>query len=138
MLLGRGDGTFLPATLYPNIGTQPTMVAIADLNGDRTSTCHAYGAPSSDVTVLLGKGAARSDPNERRNGGIADDAELAELNGDGVPDIVNENLGTSFDLAHPEIKGSWYDSVLATEHPEPKQRVQPRSDWPMSALKPPT
>jgi hypothetical protein len=132
VLLGHGDGTFLPANLFPNIGTQPTMVAIADLNGDGTlDLVTPDGAPSSDVTVLLGKGdGAFRSPTYVGTGASPHDAELADLNGDGVPDLVTSNLGTSFDLAHPENQGLTVRLGIGDGTFGLKTEMQ--NDWPTS------
>jgi FG-GAP-like repeat len=132
VLLGRGDGTFLPATLYPNIGTQPTMVAVADLNGDGSlDLVTPDGAPSSDVTVLFGRGDGTfRSPAFVGMGASPHDAELADLNGDGVPDLVTSDLGTSFDISHPENQGLTVRLGVGDGTFGPKAEVE--NDWPTS------
>jgi FG-GAP-like repeat len=100
MLVGNGDGTFLPAVTYSSGGKFARSIAVADVNGDRKldllvanycvieSTCSG-GGPGA-VDVLLGNGDGTFQPAATYSSG-ADDANsiaVADINGDGNPDLL--------------------------------------------------
>src|SRR5262249_47032901 len=96
VLLGNGDGTFgLPQTLP--VGYFPYSVAVADVNGDgkpELVVCNHFGdtpRPSvhGTVSVLLGKGDGTFQPQRTFAVGLLPDTVVvADVNGDGKPDIV--------------------------------------------------
>src|SRR6516164_1156948 len=55
VILGKGDGTFLPAKNYP-AGIYPASVAVGDFNGDGNQDLAVANGGSNNVSVLLGKG----------------------------------------------------------------------------------
>ena len=57
ILLGNGDGTFTPASGSPvTVGTQPSAIAVADLNGDGKLDVAVANLLDGTVTILLGNG----------------------------------------------------------------------------------
>jgi hypothetical protein len=117
VLLGNGDGTFNAAVTYSSGGSDATSVAIADLNGDGkpdvvvTSFCTVTGCgnnfpfPHGIVGVLLGNGNGTFQPvvtYDPGDGGTFDVA-IADVNGDGKPDLVSANCG--FYACAPERPG---------------------------------
>ena len=98
LMLGKGDGTFQPAVVFSSGGDQGTGVAVADLNGDGnpdivvSSLC--YDCASGLVSVLLGNGdGAFRTPVTYSSGGYNGLAiAVADMNGDGIPDILTGNL----------------------------------------------
>lgn len=102
ILLGNGDGTFLPHADYP-VGTGATAIAAVDLHRDgridlvtaNSGNNNVDPAIPASVTVLLGNG----DGTFVNQGGDlpvgigANSIAVGDLNRDGQPDVVTGNLG---------------------------------------------
>ncbi len=103
VLLGNGDGTFQPAVTFGTVGFFATSVAIADMNGDgkadlvvaqqctwRIGACNLGGG---QVAILLGRGDGTFlPPLLYSTGGLnAEAVALADLDGDGRPDLLIAN-----------------------------------------------
>jgi len=107
VLLGNGDGTFQPAVTYPSGGsgggTCPDSVAIADVNGDAkpdlvvTNWC-GQSYLSQQLDVLLGNGDGTFQPavSYSSGGQVPESVVVADVNGDGKPDLLVANLWQSF------------------------------------------
>jgi hypothetical protein len=105
VLLGNGDGSFKPAVTYDSGGGGATSLTVADADGDGkldvvVANCSIN--PSSDcgsgvVGVLLGNGDGTFRPVVTySSGGFgATSVKVADVNGDGKPDLLvaNEWLG---------------------------------------------
>jgi Bacterial Ig-like domain (group 3)/FG-GAP-like repeat/FG-GAP repeat len=100
VLLGNGDGTFQTAAIYSSAGEYAYSVAVADLNGDGhpdivVTNQYAGNGNLSDgsVSVLLGNGDGSFQPAVSYNPGGNDSysVAIADLNGDGKPDLVTAN-----------------------------------------------
>jgi len=100
VLLGNGDGSFQSATNYPSGGSDAQSVAVGDVNGDGkpdlviTNRC----VSDSDCTkgileVLLGNGDGtfRAVAMLDSGGSLAYMAVIADVNGDGKPELVVAN-----------------------------------------------
>jgi len=95
--MGNGDGTFQASRLYGSEGDQPVDVVVADVNGDgrpdllmaNCTTC-----VRSSIGVFLGNGDGTFQPvvNYDSGGTAANALAVADLNGDGKPDIAVTNL----------------------------------------------
>ena len=91
---GFGGGAFSSAGSPLGLGADPLSGTIADLNGDGIPDIVAANAASNSVSVLLGTGggsfvAAAGSPFE--TGPAPNSVAVADVNGDGIPDIVVAN-----------------------------------------------
>ena len=101
VLLGKGDGTFNPAVAYGSGGFQPPSVAVADVNGDgKPDLLVANNCTNRDncvdggiVAVLLGNGDGTFQTAVTYNSGgfSATSVAVADVNGDGKPDLLVAN-----------------------------------------------
>ncbi len=95
VLLGKGDGTFLPAVNYPT--AQPFSVVLGDFNGDGKLDVVTCSNPSG-ITVLFGNGdgtfqpaADFNLPESSREGTII----AGDFNRDGRPDLATADSATN-------------------------------------------
>ena len=75
ILLGRGDGAFLPAVNY-KVPQSPKSIAVGDFNHD--GTLDVVFANAGSVSVLLGKGDGTFRPAVNTSGGQAFDSLAVE------------------------------------------------------------
>jgi hypothetical protein len=106
VLLGNGDGTFQIAVPYNSGGNTSTSVAVADVNGDGkpdllvANLCvSSNDCTSGSVGVLLGNGDGTFQTAvPYSSGGYgAYSVAVADVNGDGKPDLLVANLCTTGD-----------------------------------------
>jgi len=97
LLLGKGDGTFLPPTNV-EVGGPPYGVTAADVNGDgRLDLLVATGGMS--ITVMIGNGDGTFQPPvSYPTAGWASDIVVADMNGDGRPDLVVDDGGAAVSI----------------------------------------
>ena len=94
--MGIGDGTFGPRTdiplgRYGYSGAEPTQVMLSDLNGDGTlDLAIAHREERGGVSVLLshGDGTFEAETNWDMGGDFVNFIAVADLNGDGKPDLI--------------------------------------------------
>jgi hypothetical protein len=110
VMLGNGDGTFQPAVTYGTGTSSPRFVVVADVNGDGkldlvvANRCIDNGClVEAVVAVLLGNGDGTFQAAVTYNSGglFASSVAVADVNGDGKPDLVVGN-----DCADPNCDGS--------------------------------
>ena len=102
VLLGNGDGTFQSQQTYALAGGYwpDHSVAIGDLNGDGIPDVVATQSTGYAVSVLLGTGNSSSNlfgsavdyTTYTTDPGRPDDVTIADVNGDGKPDLVVSNV----------------------------------------------
>jgi hypothetical protein len=96
-LLGRGDGTFLPARLSitpVQNGVGEDGISAADVTGDGKLDLLVTGGTNQQTYIYAGNG----DGTFQLKGnflGAGPGIAAADLNGDGIPDIVNANFSNS-------------------------------------------
>ncbi|HVI06849.1 MAG TPA: FG-GAP-like repeat-containing protein [Candidatus Binatia bacterium] len=92
--LGRGDGTFLPATNY-FAGVGPTSIAAAELNRDGNLDLVVANSLSNYISVFLGNGDGTFTPSSQNPAVEAPQSfvTVGDINGDGIPDLIG--LSTS-------------------------------------------
>jgi hypothetical protein len=102
--LGNGDGTFQAATLLQSTGQSqvfdlpgPGYVKLVDVNRDGNLDLLYTNRSLSTVGVMYGKGDGTfGSPVEYPAGSFAYDLAFADVNGDGVPDVVTSGSKKGF------------------------------------------
>jgi len=90
ILLGKGDGTFLPHVEYPT-GGQPYSVASADINGDGKADL-VMATAANTVAVLIGHGDGTfSASTDYAAGSVPMSMTAGDFNGDGKLDLASAN-----------------------------------------------
>jgi hypothetical protein len=95
LLLGEGNGTFLPQAVFA-VGDKPYSVALADVTGDGRDDIVVANSASDTVSVLVNLGAHNGQVNFARPIQLATGRRpiavaVADLLGDGTPDIITAN-----------------------------------------------
>ena len=103
VLLGNGDGTFQAAVSYSSGGVGATSVAVADVNGDGkldlvvANQCADVSCVNGSLGVLLGNGDGtfQAAVSYGSGGPYAFSVAVADVNGDGKPDLVVADYASS-------------------------------------------
>lgn len=137
VLFGNGNGTFGGLTNYLSGGSHAMSVAIADLNGDghvdlAVAQCQQHGrnCKNGAAGVLLGNGDGTFQPGVTFSTGLAGDRAtgatsiaIADLNGDGRPDLVTSNISGSVGVLLSNLYTK--TTLTITSSPNPSQVSQP-------------
>ena len=92
VLLGKGDGTFLPQKTY-FAGLNPITAAVGDFNGDGNLDIVTANQSSSNVSLLLGNGDGTFRTVRHFNTGNGTyGLAIGDFNEDGKLDVVTANL----------------------------------------------
>jgi hypothetical protein len=97
VLIGAGDGTFLSPVTYTT-GREPSILALADLNGDGQPDIITGDVADGTISVLLGNPDGTFQAREIFTGGSSGQLGVSDLNGDGRMDIVSADGGPSISL----------------------------------------
>ncbi len=100
ILLGKADGTFLPAVFYPT-GAQPVAVVVGDFNGDgrqdlaignQNCASSFYCGANGSVSILLGNGDGTfQSQTVIASGTQPSSIAIGDFNAYGKPDLVISN-----------------------------------------------
>ena len=103
VLLGNGNGSFQASVAYNPGGYQSYSAATADLNGDGkldlivANSCNTFNNCTGALAVLLGKGdgSFQNEVTYSSGGFEAYSMAIADVNGDGKPDLIAVNACVS-------------------------------------------
>ncbi len=94
VLVGSGNGTFLPAVSYPT-GSAPMDLAVGDFNGDGKLDLVVANATDNSISILRGNGDGTFQPGVRIVTGSFPSAPtgvaVGDFNGDGKLDVAVTN-----------------------------------------------
>ncbi len=88
VLLGKPDGTFAPAGSSPTGTAADDSLVIGDFNGDGKPDLAIGSFGSSSVNILLGRGDGTFLSPLSNNTSWANFMTVADVNGDGIPDLI--------------------------------------------------
>ena len=95
VLLGAGDGTFLPGVKY-RTGNEPATLTLADLNGDGNPDIVVDNSLDGTISVLLGRGNGTFQSQMTFPGAFGGQFAVADLNDDGKIDLISADGGPFF------------------------------------------
>ncbi|MDB5267643.1 MAG: hypothetical protein JWP58_683 [Hymenobacter sp.] len=99
VLLQQAAGGFAPVAVYSTgSGTRPAAVVVADVNGDGRPDIVTANYASSNVSILPGQAGGTFAPASAYDAGTNSQPNglaVADVNGDGRPDIVTANYASS-------------------------------------------
>lgn len=136
ILLGAGDGTFTQAPTSPTTpGFAPTVVAIADFNGDGKADLAVANNGNNTVTILLGNGDgtfAQAANSPVKVGTSPYSVVVGDFDGDGIADLAVANASGN----GPKSTYKGTVTILqgngdGTFTPAPQSPV-PVGNWPIS------
>jgi len=110
--MGNGDGTFQPPVAIP-VGTAPVFVATADLTGNGIQDIITANQGSNDLSIFIGVGRGANwelEPGPRlRVGDEPVSTTVAEVDDDGIPDIICVDQGSNNMVELRQVGGGFFD-----------------------------
>lgn len=95
-LANSGDGTFAPQVLLPVAGESPAWVRVDDINGDDALDIITADRSTNNLSVFMGANDGSFAPVVSLDpGGQARGVDTADLNEDGIADIVTSLSNTN-------------------------------------------
>lgn len=97
-LCTSGNGSFTVQTVTYLVGTEPNSIAVADFNQDKNKDMAISNARQSSVSVLLGNGDGTFQTQVTYPTDLTSNPQFVasgDFNGDGYPDLVTANTGSS-------------------------------------------
>ena len=96
ILLGNGDGGFMPAGSPVAVGTGPFGVAVGDFNADGHADLAVANTDSNTVSILLGNGSGGFTPSPPVAVGTTPYfVAVGDFNGDGIADLAVTNFSSN-------------------------------------------
>jgi FG-GAP-like repeat len=108
VLVGKGNGLFQPPTLT----NQSVALAVTYASGSRTPTFIYSNQASDSVVVRSGSGAPQVLANRTTGLLVPGEAVLADLNGNGLMDLIVLNTGGNDVLVYPGLPGGGFGQEL--------------------------
>jgi hypothetical protein len=123
LLAGRGDGTFAPPVQRP-VPAYPRALLADDFNNDGRTDLVLATQFAADVSVLQGLGDGAFVSPETITNEIRSTPLVADLNGDGTPDVAVINHGGQVLLRYgrPDALGSFDPPIVL--NPDPRFAVR--------------
>ena len=136
IFLGKGDGTFVPGSIYTAGISLPYDITVADFNGDGHLDLAVANNGSNAVTVMLGNGDGTFRRPYSYHAPLAERVLAVDLNEDGHPDLavlaycgrnpknctsgavevlINEGHGTFKKPLYFDVKGVGPDGIAAAD-----------------------
>lgn len=110
VLLGKGDGTFSPETVYFT-GKGPSAVVVQDFDKDGIKDLAVVNGVDETVSILLGLGQGTFQSYEQQlrvpSGGVPRYLALADFNRDGWSDLAVASLGGAVNVLTGQTGGTF-------------------------------
>jgi len=112
ILLGRGDGTFLPPTYY-TVGVAAVSIVASDFNHDGNLDLAVANSQDTYVSILMGNGDGTFQP-ATQSPPVSPSlfVTVGDFNGDGVPDLVTESGNETISVLLGNGDGTFRNAVI--------------------------
>ncbi len=111
IMLGKGDGTFLPSVDYSS-ASSPFSIVKGDFNGDSKLDLVTANIQVDSISVLLGNGDGTFGTHvDYATGGFPYEMSIGDLNSDGKSDLVIAGNGSGMSILKGNGDGTFQKSV---------------------------